>query len=207
MFISSSIIISINYEALFSSSPTSPSPPPHSSSSSLSSSPVSRGTPSQRVAVLAYVGRDNGGNTQVVYSIYFLMDVEDATIISVALRVLALEKKDDIQIGDQQYSLVGNTGIFNALNETQTDSDGEWTPAVVIDTISLQQSGGAAMRYWTIWGNSNAHYWTFSESSNTGDTGRAAILEILVEQQYWRYWQSSSIGDTGRAAILEILVE
>ena len=138
------------------------------------------------MSVLAYVGRNNGGNTQVVYSIFFMTDVEDATIISVALRVLAMEK-DDIQIGDQQYPLVGNTGIFKALNETQTDNDGEWTPAVVTDIISLQQYGRAAMHYRTCW-----------ESSNTGDTGRAAILEILGdqhcrlmkilgEQQCWRY--------------------
>ena len=109
------------------------------------------------MALLAYVGRNNGGNTQVVYSILFMTDIGDATIISVALRVLAMEKKDDIQIGDQQYSLVGNTGIFNALNETQTDSDGEWTPALVIDIISLQEYGTATMHYWTIWENSNAH--------------------------------------------------
>ena len=33
------------------------------------------------------------------------------------------------------------------------------------------------------------------------------MLEILGEQQYWRYWESSNTGDTGRAAVLEILAE
>ena len=27
------------------------------------------------------------------------------------------------------------------------------------------------------------------------------MLEILGEQQYWRYWESSNTGDTGRAAM------
>ena len=134
------------------------------------------------MAVLAYVGRDNGGNTQVVYSIYFMTDVENGTIISVALRVLSMEKKDDIQIGGQQYPLAGKTGIFNALNETQTDSDGEWTPALVRHHLTA-----------TIWENSDALLDNLGEQqctlldilgeSNAGDIGRAAILEILGEQQ------------------------
>ena len=116
------------------------------------------------MAVLAYVGRNNGGNTQVVYSIYFMTDVEDTTIISVALRVLALEKKDDIQIGDQQYPLVGKTGIFNALNETQTDSDGEWTPAVVRHHLTA-----------TIWESS------YALLDNLGEQ-QCTLLDIFGEQ-------------------------
>ena len=74
---------------------------------------------------MSCVARNINGMTQVVYSIFFTTDVTAATIVNVAYRVLFMEEKKDIQIGDQQYTLLNYTGIFSTLNDTYTVYDGE----------------------------------------------------------------------------------